>query len=245
MPHARQGGRGSSPASMAPSHPQSDLTALARGALHATRSAGIGTMDMGLSILDVGITKSSRRPTTRQGRPCCLHCARWRPPSRRCCPAQSPELSNGSAAVQWAASPASPCPGDHSRTATPAAGHSRAEPRQLSCSTYQAKGTWILPSIQYTSYSLLPCRVNVWMGEVPPPPTRLDEGGNGQSDKLTTITWWLAKPGPAEAGLPHAPWTHSRLPAVWRISASVWAASFQPGRTTTVALGIGRVYPTL
>ena len=44
-PQALQGGKGSSPASIAPNQPHNDLIALARGALHATRSAGIGTIE--------------------------------------------------------------------------------------------------------------------------------------------------------------------------------------------------------
>ena len=64
-PQALQGGKGSSPASMAPSQPHNDRTALARGALHATRSAGMGTMDGSLPILDVGTARSSKRPKVR------------------------------------------------------------------------------------------------------------------------------------------------------------------------------------
>ena len=165
---------------------------------------------MGPSILDAGTAKSSKRPKARRGQPCSRHCARWRRPGRKYCLAQSPVLSNASAAVQWAADPASPRPGDHSRIATQAAGHSRAEPRQLSCSMCQAKGTWILPDIQCTSYSSLPCKVTVWMGEVPAPPTRLDEGGNDQFGTQMPITRWPGPPSPVGASPPRASWTRSR-----------------------------------
>ena len=165
---------------------------------------------MGLSILDAGTARFSKRPTIRWGQPYSRHCARWRRPSQRCCPAQSPEPSNESAAARWVANPASPRPGDHSRIATQAAGHSRAEPRQLSCSMCQSKGTWILPDTQYTSYSSLPCKVTVWKGGVPAPPTQLDVGGNDQFGTQKPTSGWPRPPSPAGAGPPRASWTRSR-----------------------------------
>ena len=167
---------------------------------------------MGLSILDVGTARSSKHPKVRWGQPYSRHCARWRRPGRTCCLAQSPVLSNESAAVRWAANPASPRPGDHSRIATQAAGHSRAEPRQLSCSMCQAKGTWILPDIQCTSYSSLPCKVTFWKGGVPAPPTQVDAGGNDQFGTQKPISGWPRPPSPAGASPPRASWTRSRRP---------------------------------